>query len=294
MIKIKSATAINARMDSEYSYGLPDANLLEELVKGLPVFEFTSLDDLERLVRDFQNKSEYEHVLFTRVPYPEFTKLCSNESSPISHCKLLYIHSTQALRLRIINSPPHELAARGFDELFYAKYTALGLTLEIDALGEVIAHMGTTSKKADACWGSCDKNYITAALEVGMSESLGKLTGDARLWLETPASHVTQVFLIKIQPKKPEILFQVWALTIRESWKTRTVCPKEGKQIQQARVTLENDSQIEVDGNFQISISKILERPEGDVVFTRDDLIVIATRVWRKQGFLAPHGAAGQ
>jgi hypothetical protein len=280
-------------MDSEYSYGLPDTNLLEELVGGLPIFEFTGRDNLQRLVRDFQNKSEYEAVLFTSVPYPEFIQLCGNDSSPVYHLKALYIHEAQALRLRIMNKAPHEIAAIRFTELFHAKRTAMGIDPETEALRSTIMYMVTTSKMADGCWAPLGKDYVTVALEVGLSETLGQLIADARLWLETPASHVWQVFLIKVQPTKPEILFQVWGTTAREHRETRTVRPRQGRQIEQARASPKDNSQIDVDGDLLISFSKLMERmpnpatPEGDIVFTRDDLVDIARRVWRKQGFLA-------
>jgi hypothetical protein len=101
------------------------------------------------------------------------------------------------------------------------------------------------------------------------------------------------VLLIKVQPTKAEILFQVWGTTSREQWESRTVRPKQGRQIQQVRAHLKDDNQIEVDGDFSISFLKLMERipnpatPEGDILFTQNDLADIATRVWQSQGFLA-------
>jgi hypothetical protein len=302
-ISLSNTIKINTSMDSEYSYGLPDANLFEELVGGLPRFEFTGCDNLHRLVRDFRNKSEYESVLFTSVPHPEFMQLYRDESLKLSN--LLYIHETQTLRLRIMDEPPHEIAIARFTNLFLLKYTAMGIDAEIEDLGSPLLHMGTTSKKPDGCWTPKNKGYVTAALEVGLSETLRKLIADARLLLETPASHVRQVLLIKVQPTKAEILFQVWGTTSREQWESRTVRPKQGWQIQQVRAHLKDDNQIEVDGDFSISFLKLMERipnpatPEGDILFTQNDLADIATRVWQSQGFLAqgslaPHSAANQ
>ena len=74
------------------------------------------------------------------------------------------------------------------------------------------------------------------ALELTVSESALALQCDAKIWLEHPKSHATQVVTVKISRTRPEIIFSIWKATLDDR-ETRALHPQRASLPHDVRVT---------------------------------------------------------
>lgn len=283
-------------MPEDMANDLGDEGLSEE---G-PVIHFTSVDNLERTVQDFQNAFFEDPsrggdlpIHFKNVPYDAFQQLCDkNECSITCHCRLLYFEDTETLIVKMTISAHHEAAAMGFTTIFISKILQMGLRDAIKSRGAALAHMGQVHKQPDQCWGPANKNYVTLVLEVGASQSQQGLTTDAHRWIESPNSHVQQVVGIKIRSDQPTLIFRKWVAESAAYMGTlRSSSSRRATMTQEVTVSLVNNTPT-ADGSLSLNFSDIFERApnpgsnESDIVLNPDDFCCIATDVWKLLGYM--------
>lgn len=248
------------------------------------MYQFTSANDVERIVQD-RDQDASEYLVFRHIPYDAFLQL----DTP--HCRLLYIHNSQILRLRMPSSRTHNTAYLQFANIVAKKYMERGIFDDIGPEGTGLMDMTNVSKQPDACWGPIDEDYVTCTLEVGLSETIHHLVLDAHIWLESADSHVSQVIIIDIAPDHPHLTIQKWELRTRNLRSTRSSRPREAIKTEEVEVSLV-DNVPTASGCLRLSSTKILEHPprpdtqEEDIVFTPDDLAAIARHVWRRQNLI--------
>jgi hypothetical protein len=271
--------------------------LLEQLQEGAYIFQFIGINDLENIVQDFRERARQqfqgyglsEYLIFQHVPYNTFLQLIDNESSATFHCRSLYIHDSQILRLKITNGATHETAAGTFVRILDGKFTEMQLDEVVDSHASQTMQMGNISKEPDGSWGPVSKDYVTLILEMGASESEHHVDLDAYIWIESEGSHVSQAITIKVAHGQADIIIQLWeARTIRQ---LRSIRYQRAFKAQEVHISL-IDNVPTASGCLQLSFEKIFERPprpgtsEGDIIFTTDNLTYIAKRVWRRQNLI--------
>lgn len=210
----------------------------------------------------------------------------------LRHRKALYFEESKYLILTMRGSP-HEAAGRRFS-------LQLGFKLgEMSCLNQLIQTGGSTrtlqgvAKEPDESWRPAASGHrsITFALESGVSESARALRNDAKIWLENPESHVTQVLTVKISRTAPDITFSVWKAT-PEGRETRAHYPRHICLDHHVRVTLTHGRPTAT-GTVCLSFEKLFERSphpgtsEKDLVFSRRELGNIARDVWLEMGLMA-------
>jgi hypothetical protein len=202
--------------------------------------------------------------------------------------KALYLKESQILVVTMAGAP-HEVASEHFERRLTLKLNAMNCLEGLISYGRAIREMENVSKEPDKSWGPRGSDYITCALEATVSESKRALQGDAKIWLEHPESHVTQVITIKICRARPEIVFSVWK-TMQEETGTRAQHPPHAIIDHEVQVTLADGRPI-AEGTLCLSFEKLFERRPGpgsaecDIVFSARELGGIARVVWEGMEF---------
>lgn len=249
------------------------------------MFKFTSIDDVERTILEFRDRGQSGYLVFQDIPYDTFLQLNTH------YCASLYIRDAEILRLKMSPGRAHNAAAGEFAKILTMKYVEMRVVHQVSADSTGLMELRNVSKEADGSWGPADEDYVTCVLEVGKSESQRHLVLDSRIWLESEGSHVSQVITMKITEDKPLITIQKWEATSRRLRTTRADRPRQALKTEEVQVSLVNNVPT-ASGSLRLSFAKLFERPprpntkEEDIVFTPDELVIIARRVWRRQNLI--------
>lgn len=274
---------------------------LEDLSDVEGTFHFTDSEDTKQAIRDFfddafNRDSLCDHtILITGFPAQS---LITDDDDDIDDdeliippkFKLLYLKNSETTFITM-RSSPHEIAGLMFGRILDRKLTAMNCADEYIPTGAAIVKMTNVQKMPDQSWYPPSRDYITLAVEAGVSESKGALARDAKIWLEHAESHVSQVVVIKISRTRPEILFSIWKAT-RQERDTRAHHPRRATKVQNVHVTLGEGGGLEVDGSICLSFEELFERKsqsgtaEKDITFSTRDLSGIARIVWEEMGFI--------
>jgi hypothetical protein len=145
--------------------------------------------------------------------------------------------------------------------------------------------------EADGCWGPVGEDYVTCILEVRASESPPHPVLDARIWLESEGSHVSQAVIMNIAHHQPRMIIQLWEARTRQLRSLRSDRPQQAFKTEEVQVSLIKNVPT-ASGCLRLSFEKIFERPphpdtnEGDIIFTTGDLAAIARQVWSRQNLI--------
>lgn len=248
------------------------------------VFAFTTVRKLIELTHEFHDRSRAQN----RSQYLTFHGVPDNivEQVDFPHDRITYTSDTQILSIKMV-SLTHDTAASMFAQILSLKFAEIGIIMEVTPVGSGRATMGNVRKEPDGSWGPPDKEYSTLILEVRMSQDLEELLSDKDIWFTSENSHVSQLVLIDIVEKKPQLTIQKWVAPTKDLRKTEPA-----KMTREVKVLLK-DGVPTADGIIMLSFEKLLERQpqqksrERDIKFSRDDLAVLAKKIWTKQGFMS-------
>ena len=270
---------------------------LEGLWDVEATFHFTDPNDLRRTLRAFFNDamdrdSLSDHtVLVTGFPAESFIIDDDADEEPIipRGSKTLYFENSKGIFVTM-PGPPHEIVSRMFFRQLDGTLRDMNCLDDIVPTGGAERAMVNVNKQPDESWRPSGVKYITCALEAGVSESDRTLHHDAKIWLEHPDSHVTQVITIKISRTRPEIVFSVWKIAAEER-DTQAQHPPRAIVDHGVRAILADNRPV-ADGRIRLSFEDFFERrprsgtAEKDIVFSAREIGGIARVVWGEMGFL--------
>lgn len=265
---------------------------LKRLYNVETAIEYTSRNGLARALDTFPKHKlrdgipiQDHTVLVTRFP-PQLFSIDGDNKLLSRKEKFIYFQDLQIL-IFIMTTLQHELLSREINKLLDEKLTKMECWEELIMTGAMSQPLGNVSKKPDESWGPRRVNYHpTCVLEVGLSESLRAVEGDAQNWIKSEISHVTQAITAKIYPHRQEIIFAIWRRN------TGGKPEKDGEmciEIHEGHLRVRNDRYL------RIFFKELFEREpkprsrERDVVFSARELARIAQKVWEMMGW-NPHG----
>ena len=273
---------------------------LEALSDVEATIHFTNAYNLRRTLRAFFDNAWHQDsfcdhtIAVTGFPVEKFI-IDNNDNDDddeppiLKKRKALYLEQSGILILTMPGGP-HEMASRMFTVQLAYKLKEMNCHNEINPRGGEIQELENVSKAPDESWGPVAAGYITFALESGVSESSRALQNDAKIWLEHPESHVTQVVTVKISRTGPEIIFSVWR-TILEGRETRAQHQRRANLDHDVRVILAHGRPI-ASGRLCLSFEQIFERrarpgtSERDMEFSARELGRIARDIWVRMNFM--------
>lgn len=272
---------------------------IKELYNVEATIQFTNPTKLKRAITTFC-KSATEHdslgdhtILVTGFPADRLPNNdISNKNSIPCRGKTLFFTDSKSLIFTMV-SGPHEKASRLFLVQLDRKLVAMNCEEELIPSGGTQQTMTGVAKEPDESWGPQSKDYITLAVETGVSESNSALAHNAKIWLEHTELQVTQVLTIKISRVKEEVTFCVWKAPQQER-EIRSRYPPRAAVDHSVLVTLE-DHQPVANGTITISFEEAFERKprqgtaEKDFVFSARELGGIARLIFQEIGSIPRH-----
>ncbi|PSS09275.1 hypothetical protein M430DRAFT_53800 [Amorphotheca resinae ATCC 22711] len=290
-----SSPQCESQSDASSGIGYP-AYFLEGFPEGTEIRQFTNILSVRKRSHDrhialLQDKTQNPFLIFTDVPDSEFLKICEKTPRTSRTTRILYSWKTHTLILKIMPYIAHETAKEELKLCIGIQITTMGLGGELYPIGQTTIRFGDFTKEPDGGWARLSQNPNPSfVLEIGLSESSGRLVLDARGWLESTGSTVQIAVTIMVNRKKPEIVVQRWEIVPRVySVRTRASHPP-ASCTQEVRSHYLNQT-ILVTGGLVIPFNKVVGRPanqplEQDFVITRQDLEDLSRKVWTVQKFL--------
>ncbi|KAF7593227.1 hypothetical protein BBP40_011768 [Aspergillus hancockii] len=259
---------------------------------------------LERRRRALQqDQTRDQYLVFTSVPPAESSRLSDDRSRTSKYSRFFYNERTGILIAKVIPNPAHELAAESFKSLITLKLHGMNIDDDVWPYGSTTVTNGNWKREADCCWAPASTNArLSFVVEVGLSESAGRLALDAHGWLETYSSSVKVVVTISIKCENPEIILHRWesfprsdGVVTRSSppLARRTAFLKLSRTNNTTSVTGESSMNGTTTTTTQLDLpfDKVVDRPprhplETDFMITEQELRRFAERIWREQGLL--------
>lgn len=270
----------------------------QQLLDIQHTIHFTNSESLRQAIRDFfqdgwDRDSLRDHTILI-VGFPAELLVDDDEDNePLlpRHCKILYLKNLQVL---FITMPglAHGEVSRLFGRLVDRKLEAMNCEYEFRPCGDVKINMGNVIKMPDESWHKVGTEYTTLAVETAVSESDRKGGLDAKIWLESKESHVTQLVAINVSRTEAKIHFGLWKAIPREG-NMKALYPRKASEVQSVDFTLAQERPV-ANGTLSLSFKELLERDprpgtaEKDLVFSSRELGGVARMVWEDMGFVLP------
>jgi hypothetical protein len=285
-------------------FDTPSPDFLQGLPKGTVNHAFVDIRDLQELVGDQSDlldndKSRNQYLRFSRVPPEEFQKIFEDPNLIGKSSRVLYDKKGNLI-IKITSSKGHEQASRMFWVLFGYKIMKMDLFFCLSQNDTTTTNYSDFVREPDGSWGLLTSPSPSLVLEVGLSESAARLVADAKWWLETDGSEVRMVVTIEIYESIPKIVIQRWEqvqvahpVTGTASARQKLVArPVEEATISWPKNATAPNNKTTVNGTITLPFQNVFLRPqdparplERDIHFNQLDLLKLADRVWRRQGF---------
>jgi hypothetical protein len=261
---------------------------VEETIHFTNSTKFKSeLNTISEKVRERDSLSDHT-ILITGFPDNNLLNYDQDGSAyPLRKAKKLFLTDLKVLIITMAGGP-HERACRLLCVHLDRKLCAMGCEEELLAAGREQQELPGVKKDPDESWMPRSKDYITLAVEIGVSESASALANDAKIWLEHPESHVKQVLTIGVSKAREEITFRLWKVAPQER-ETRSTHPPRASMDHSVLVTLENGEPV-AHGTITISFEEALERKphrgtaEKDFVFSPRELGAVSRLIFERLG----------
>ncbi|KAK2811708.1 hypothetical protein FQN49_008437, partial [Arthroderma sp. PD_2] len=187
------------------------SNLLIGLPEGTPQIKYTNMKKLRRAVEECC-KDDHESRFLIVVDVPS-TILQEFDAEYLDKGPRISANiQERILILRTMTKKAHEMVARDLE--FYIRVQILDMCLreKIRDTGNarVTNQAGTFVKEPDTSFTPDGHEWPTLTIETGLSEKKGKLTIDARGWLESDGSETQVVITANIDRTIPRVTFDKW------------------------------------------------------------------------------------
>ena len=169
----------------------------------------------------------------------------------------------------------------------------MGLLDDIGRMDSTTYQANGSQKEADCAWKPWpfrpfEIDWPTVVIECGVSQSHDRLEVDAQWWFEKSGGQVNIVFVISFSKTKKEIHFQQWEMvttpnphvTKDQSKPTRTTPTLMREFDLVAGVSNDTSLMLNFEKLFLRPPAQSEGHPEGDIVFSQQELERYATQVW--------------
>lgn len=251
-------------------------------------------EGFEQLLEAVAQSDDHRYIVFSNV-LPE-TEILSKEDVP---GRLDFYFPLNKLVLKMPKRP-HEVAAEEFGGMVMHLSRSIGFKRSISFSGALRVSGDRRQKEPDRSWGpsyragSIYREWPTVVLEVGDSETRGKLEQDIAWWLSN--GEVKQAFIIDIKKGSGNIYMSAWApnpnvhsrpATGRSGRVSYAPSNQQSPQLLQ-RVKIiprRNGQPARVEGeklrmHFESLLLRAPNAGEGDIIFDHEALLEIAEKIW--------------
>ena len=231
-----------------------------------------------------------QYAVFSPVTDEEFTEIDKIRNRHHKGLRFLFLTNERTLVVKFVVGLAHEMAHRGFAEVFIGKVFSMGLRRNLMNLGRGRFSGLAGQKEADTGYKPMSRNLLTdwptLVFECGVSESMERLRVDAKWWLEHSEKAVGTVVIVTVSEKERSVCMETWELANMPNPDATQTDPdpfipgatRAGRgKIVGKKVT---------GAPLKISFKKTMLRDpdetlgEGDIVFDVEDFKEVAEAVW--------------
>ncbi|KAJ5189340.1 hypothetical protein N7491_005674 [Penicillium cf. griseofulvum] len=246
---------------------------------------------IRKIIREQQNLpiEVIKYLRFTNVP-PTVAEKFSLRSA-----RYMFSYETRSMIIKLVTGA-HETASRGLAFEMQHVVRDMGLNMLIRLTGSKRIRGMFCEKEADESWiprqpvPGRDGKWPTVVIEVGVSESYGKLKADAEWWLANSKGAVNLVIIVSINRTTPNIKFETVLLDISSLRPQLRQRPRYVPTIRQSITTSRCGAQITTNPAVALTIEfeELFCRqpvpPEHNIEISPGQLEEISTDVWTEQG----------
>ncbi|CAK9275573.1 unnamed protein product [Sphagnum jensenii] len=272
---------------------------LEGVLMGYPNIStapFTNLVPFKRICfarskRLVEGTQIPQYLAFTSVSqesFDEIDRIRDQRRGRLPRMTMLYDGREEILIVKLIVGVMHESAACEFASLFDWKLLLLGVRTSILGTGSAtFGRRGGRSKEANISYKPrsrrMEDDWPSFVIEVGDSESLAMLRGDAAFWITNTDQRTRIVIVLSINRRDQQILVERWEEVPRRRPNRSTANYSRIPGLMQS-LTLNAD--VEYDGpSLEIPAAKLFDGlpgtiPGGEFLLTPDNLNEFNTKIW--------------
>ncbi|CAM6011115.1 unnamed protein product [Sphagnum balticum] len=272
---------------------------LEGVLMGYPNISrapFTNLVAFKRICfarskRLVEGTQIPQYLAFTSVSqesFDEIDRIRDERRGRLPRMTILYDGRAEILIVKLIVGVMHESAACEFGLMFYAKLVRLGIKeLVLPTGSATFGRRGGRSKEANISYKPrsrrMEDEWPSFVIEVGDSESLAMLRGDAAFWITNSDQRTRIVIVLSINRRDQQILVERWEEVPRRRPNRSTAKYSRIPGLMQS-LTLHAD--VEYDGpSLEIPAAKLFDDlpgtiPGGEFLLTPDNLDAFNTKIW--------------
>ncbi|KAJ5129311.1 uncharacterized protein N7515_005350 [Penicillium bovifimosum] len=244
---------------------------------------------IRRIIRQQQNLpiEVIKYLHFTNVP-PTIAEEFSSSSA-----RSMFSYDTRSMIIKLVTGV-HQVASRGLFCEVQDVVRDMSLHRSILVVGSARVRGVSSSKEADESWALSqpipgrDAKWPTVAVEVGDSESYGKLKADAEWWLTNSRGDVKLLLIVSINPKTPNITFEtafsdaVGSLPHHQPCYLPTIRQSITISRHGAQITASPEVPLTIE--FEELFCRRPVPPEHNIDISPDQLRHISSDVWMEQG----------
>lgn len=252
-----------------------------EFLKNLPpedVSEYKYVDS--EVMQKIIAQEKKQHIIFADISESTINELEEQIPGRIDYNKKLHI------LLLTIPESPHEICAQAFGGIMTDQAMENQVRRQLNSRGATQQETSDRLKEPDLSWGprflppDRSLEWPTVVLEVGYSETRAKLQQDMSFWLNKSDESVLMAISIDIKRPSGDIYICSWERGIPSP------ADPEPQPLKLQEIKISPTKPASYTGDpLKIQFSKLLLRQpsppaENDFVFSKEDLLDMAERVW--------------
>ncbi|KFY85252.1 hypothetical protein V500_08576 [Pseudogymnoascus sp. VKM F-4518 (FW-2643)] len=258
--------------------------------------KFTTIADAKKgidwqIERLMNGTSRSQYIMFRPVSESDFaildkSRYDSRRMIPKS-ARLSYDTDTSSLIVKLMPSTCHEQAHRLLEGRMVVKIESFGEAASSTFMvpGAKGCEGKSSSKEPDSSYkprSRGQEGWPTMIIESGWSESLAQLRCDASWWLVNSLGKVHIALIISLHQDDRTIVIETWEMSQPDE--ARRVTRSNAQQVPTRTQEISITKDAVQGAPLVLEFVKVFERaavpPEGDIVFSAQELLVWAEKVW--------------
>ncbi|ELR03680.1 hypothetical protein VC83_00364 [Pseudogymnoascus destructans] len=266
--------------------------------RSIGAHKFTTILNARKVIdqqtdRLLADTSRLQYLLFKPVSESQYTTIDngrydSRQTFP-KGTRLTYDADTNSLIVKLMASTRHESAHRLVEYRILFKLGGFGIpSSALIPFGGGKCKGNSTSKQPDSSYKPSFRGihgWPTVVVESGLSESLTQLRSDVSWWFVNSEAQVHIALIISVRQDDRSIVIETWEVTQPDEARMITRSNAQQVPIRTQEISI---SDVAITGApLVLEFPKIFERaavpPEGDVVFSAQELRMWADDVWQDE-----------
>ncbi|KAG0639178.1 hypothetical protein HOY80DRAFT_1136958 [Tuber brumale] len=244
---------------------------------------------LDQRAKEGQSDGAGYCIVFSPVTEPQLEKLDRIRNTQYNGLRFWYVTQEQALIVKIMPGPTHEIVNRMFAKIIWKKAIQMGFDEELVDAGSTTISAPGGRKEGDSTFRPVEfrprkNDWPTLVVETGASEPPGHQVSSSQWWFGQSAGEVQIVIHFSVSEPERHIHIEKWEGERVPNPQTT------GAEPDTFRITPNKTQEIDIIGNvvtgapLRLEFAKVMLRNrrngERDIIFGVQELRQYAATVW--------------